>query len=343
MAYQQIILHVGLSKTGSTSIQANCSRHASVLESVGIRYPKFEFEDCAFPNHAIPVALAFSDNPSQYAMGIRRLLGERVNAATIYCKETFQAMLEAAGDTLVLSSERIAGFKEADLANIRKLLSSHAGRLHVVVYVRSPFELLESTLQERAKAGAVVEPLAIPGRAKARYQNLHRVFSSALEVVNFHEARVAPGGLVGDFLSRCGLSPTWQADLDFSVDNQRISMEAYLLMDAVNRKFLKGREGEHGVARQQGDLQLLESLPGEKFRFAWEAEPVVFQAALEEYRWFESELGLSFPAPPESAGSDLWGSDSREALGSILADIDSAPLREFLTAYLDRVTRQTRH
>lgn len=333
-AYRQIILHVGLSKTGSTSIQANCFRHRGTLHALGFHYPRFELAGQVFANHGIPLALAFSDNPSRYAMGLRRLFGDGVGAAAAHCRQAFEALLAAGGDTLLLSSERTAGFCEQDMVTLREVLRRHTGRLRVLVYVRSPFELLESILQERAKAGAVVDPLAVPGRAKTRYQNLQRVFSSCLETASFHGARMAAGGLVGDFLARCGVSEQDKAALEFTVDNRRISMEAFELMDAVNRRYPGNRRGEHGVPRRPGDLRMLEALPGEPFGFPWAAQPAVFEAVLAEYRWFESELGLQFPPPPAGSGAPGWTRETLEAVNSILPDIENPSLREFLTGYL---------
>jgi hypothetical protein len=60
MRYRQIVLHAGLCKTGSTSIQANCRRHRRFLHAHGLVYPQFSFGDRPFIMHSIPLTAAIT-------------------------------------------------------------------------------------------------------------------------------------------------------------------------------------------------------------------------------------------------------------------------------------------
>ena len=47
--YETIILHVGLNKTGSTSIQNNCLRYRERLLQHGVDYPEFKWAGKSLP------------------------------------------------------------------------------------------------------------------------------------------------------------------------------------------------------------------------------------------------------------------------------------------------------
>jgi hypothetical protein len=336
VGYRQIIVHAGLSKTGSTSIQESCRRQRTLLHRQGINYPEFSFDGEVFRNHSLPVILAVSDNPAQYKLGLKRRFEERGEDAASACAAGLTSVLEDVGDTLLLSSERIAGLNPEDLVRLRDLLMIHAEKLRVLVYIRSPFELLESTLQERAKAGAVVDAITVPGRARRRVENLQAVFANQLEVVDYHRAKSVDGGLVAGFLSQCGLPDLVQVDFEQLQSNPRISSEAFELMNAVNRQYPGKEQARHGVERAPGDLNALIELTGVPFGFLWATSPEVYQGALEEFQWFQREFGIEFPEPPSKDFPAQWCSETRSSLGSCLDKIDSNQIREFLIKYLAR-------
>ncbi|MEM1153875.1 MAG: hypothetical protein AAGI44_07015 [Pseudomonadota bacterium] len=334
MSFKRIILHAGLSKTGTTSVQANCDRYRELLAKYGANYPRFSFRGRAFENHSIPLTLSVSRRPGRYALGLRKQYGDDLDELIATCDAQLQAVLDAGGDTLILSSERIAGYAEEDLGILRDRVQPVAERFSVLLYLRSPFELLESILQERAKAGSVVDPLEIAGRSKRRYLLMQAAFGASLQVVNYHRAQQEAGGLVAGFFRYCGLPSTALEGIDFGLANRRMSWEAYLLMDAVNRAYPHREQSRHGVERSPGDLRVLGQLPGQRFAFPWEQASPTYQACLAEYEWFQHELGQEFPSPPQLGPSPLWQDNTRAALPTALGAISSLPIRNFLLDYL---------
>ncbi len=331
--YREIILHAGMSKTGSTSIQANCRRHAQVLSEHGIRYPRFKFGMQTFSNHSVPLAVMVSANPGQYALGLQRRYGDRVGELVEDCRRQFQVVLDEPGDTLLLSSERVAGFSEEDLLLLRRLLGRHTERLRVWLYLRSPTDVLVGILQERAKAGASPDPGAVVGRARTRFSLMKRVFAKELEVWDFHAAARAPGGLVQDFFRRLGVSEGAIGGLDLSLENARISLEAYWLMREVNRLLPKRADGSR---RRAGDLGALECLPGQPLGLRDVAPEAVWQAARDEVAWFEQQSGFVFPDALEEKAATCWGEACLRALPACLAGLPRTEMRPVLGAFLAR-------
>ena len=341
--YRQIVIHAGLSKTGSTSIQVNCLRYRELLQQYGIEYPIFDFAGRAFDNHSTALITAISESPGKYGLGLRRQYGDEAAKLVTHCRAQLNELLSTArSDTLLLSSERIAGLDDEDMRALRNRLEQHTQKLRLIVYIRSPQSALESILQERVKAGAVVDPQQIAGRVRRRYEALQRCFADVLEPVNYHEALACPGGIVGSFMSLLGISPQDIQAREFQSRNTRISLEAFVLMDAVNRRYSKQAQGEHGVSRSPGDLNPLLGLPGQAFQVPEFEGSAAHSSTLEEARWLESRLGFHFPEEARPQLQALWPQESLASLEQLVGQIDSPQIRRLLAQVITTQADQTR-
>jgi hypothetical protein len=332
--YRQILLHAGLSKTGSTSIQANCRRYRKFLRGRGIVYPQFSFGDRPFTMHSIPVTAAITGS-GKYGLRLHRRFPGVTEQVIASCQEQLHAVLAAGrGDVLLLSTELVAAYDDEDMQALRALLVTHAERVRVLAYIRSPQSTLESMLQERVKAGATVDPVALVGRVRRSCLNLQRNFADSLELINYHEAQSHPRGLVGSFLSRLGLLEADMQGLEFSSSNERISMEAYQLMSSINQRFPWGHK-QATVQRQPHDLDSLVKLPGQPFQLKDFTGSDVYDACVEEGAWLESRLGFSFPEASRPSPGPLWQEDTLRALQATISAIPQQELRQHCGDYLD--------
>lgn len=326
--YRQIVIHAGLSKTGSTSIQANCRRYRELLKQYGVDYPVFEFAGRAFDNHSTALVAAVSRAPGKYALGLRRQFGDDAGKVPTVCRSQLGELLSnPRHDTLLLSSERIAGLDDDDMQALRARLEPHTQKLRLIAYIRNPQSVLESIMQERVKAGAIVEPQDIVGRVRRRYEGLQRCFADVLEPINYHEAVECPGGIVGSFLSLLGVPGQDIQSMSFDNLNERISMEAFLLMDAVNRRYPRQRQQEHGVVRSHDDLGPLQALPGQAFQIPDFVGSDAHRATLEEARWLEARLGFHFGVDARAELKPLWPQETLACLEQIVMQIDNQAIR----------------
>ena len=332
--YRQILLHAGLSKTGTTSIQANCRRHREFLRGHGVVYPQFSFGDRPFTMHSIPVTAAITGS-GKYGLRLQRRFPGVTDEVIAACQEQLHAVLAAGhGDTLLLSTELVAAYDDEDMQALRDLLVAHADRVRVLAYIRSPQSSLESMLQERVKAAATLDPVALVGRVREKCQNLLRNFGDLLEVISFHEAQGHPRGLVGFFFSQLGLSEAAMSGLEFSSGNERMSMEAFQLMSAINQRFPWGQE-QVMVERQPHDLDSLIKLPGQPFQLEGFAGSDVYDACMEEAAWLEARLGFKFPEATRLSPGPLWQEDTLMALPPTISAIPQQQLRQYCGDYLD--------
>jgi hypothetical protein len=333
--YRQIILHAGLSKTGTTSIQDNCEKYRVFLHERGIVYPQFSYGDEPFVTHSIPFTAAITGRPGKYGLMLRERFQADVDEVIRNCKEQLDRILETAqGDTLLLSTGLIEGFDEKDMATLRAYLLPRAEQFRVVAYMRSPQSGLESLLQERIKMGGLPDPGALIGRIRQKYENLHKSFPDALEIINFHDAIRHPHGLVGSFLVLAGLPEEEMAGLEFVSRNERLSMEAFSLMWAINQRYPSRDQKIHGVPRQPRDLDVLERLPGPPFYLSDFMSSGLHQACLEEALWLESRLGLQFPHEPRQQPEPLWQDQTLAVLEQTVRALHSVPIVQFVADFL---------
>ncbi|MEE4146806.1 MAG: hypothetical protein V2I26_18520 [Halieaceae bacterium] len=332
--YRQILLHAGLSKTGSTSIQANCRRYRGFLLAHGIVYPQFSFGDRPFTMHSIPLTAAITGS-GKYGLRLHRRFPGVSDKVIAACRAQLHTVLAAGrGEDLLLSTELVADYDDGDMQALKALLLEHGDRVRVLAYIRSPQSVLESMLQERVKAAAKVDPLALVGRVRHKLENLQRNFTDSLEVINFHEAQSHPLGLVGSFLTRLGLLEEDLSELTFSSGNERISMEAFQLMSAINQRFPWGGE-QAGFQRKPHDMDGLMRLPGQPFQLQGFAGSDVYKACMEEAAWLESRLGFRFPETTRASPGPLWQDDTLLALHSTISAILQPQLRRYCAEYLE--------
>lgn len=318
--YRRIILHAGLGKTGSTSIQETCFRNRDWLLQQGLHYPVFRNGEKHIFNHSDPITAALEIATESEGMIKRQALEREVAADPHAARNLFLSQLEQIldnprADTLVLSGEVFSSFTKEEVEQLKVYFSARCEQLLVIAFLRSPISSFESILQQRIQgrfysldavetnAGFVHAPLT-------RFQRLRPVFGDDVNWINYHEAITHPRGVVGSFFDALELSPECYGDIEFRDSNSRSSREAVLLMSEINRRLPPEAAAEHGVERHVQDLGPIATLPGTPFSLANLAEHEVFGKAQEDGQWLEAETGFVFPPwQPRSAG-ELWSTET---------------------------------
>ena len=213
MSAATIVLHIGLHKTGTSSIQETLHRNRDRLAGRGLLYPR------TLPaNHSNLFYNAFAAAPETYhANRARGLTREEIAART---EPTLTALREevAASDcsTIVFSAEDACTFDAATAARAHAFFSTlvPGATVEILLYTRHPIDYIASAVQENVKGNGLTIERAKAIHMKAapdRYQRIHEIYSGvfgtgAVQLRSFEVAREAPGGLVGDFLAALGVA-----------------------------------------------------------------------------------------------------------------------------------------
>lgn len=335
--YRQIILHAGLHKTGTTSVQENCFRHRDLLQHHGLVYPAFNFRERKIINHSDPLAGVFSSRPRAYGMARRQGVEDNPAEASSAFTEQLNAILaEPQGATLVLSAEMVADFDEDDMQALRTRLQDACDDLRVVAYIRSPQSSMASILQQRALAGSAEDPHNLVNLVGQRFERLRQGFGDILQLYNFHKVAAKEGGLVKHFFQVIGLPEAAIDGLEFSHANPKMPMEAYRLMLAINQAYPIGGAASHGVKRHYHDLRPLYELPGQPFRIECLQDEALSRALASQSQWLATELGWKFPELSGHTPAPLWQTPTLLELEGAISKLDNSALRKTAASALEQ-------
>jgi hypothetical protein len=155
-------LHIGLNKSGSSSIQAFCDRHRQILREHGLDYPKVGIHDAA-----------------HYGVS-KRLIG-RPDAAQVPDADGLEkAVREAvgAGRHVLLSSEYFFLANDAEVARIHELLTSLGAECRIVIYLRRHDQWIASLFNQALKT----VPRYSPWQSDIRDYTLHLLGNREIEL-----------------------------------------------------------------------------------------------------------------------------------------------------------------
>lgn len=209
---RRALLHIGLEKTGSTSIQFALARSRERLAAAGRLYPR-----SAGRFSHVKLYCYASQGPLDEIKGQLGLRGPEETAAFRAGLE--QALLQeversGAGE-LLLSNEHCSSrlLQAEELERLRALLGRLADEVRVLLYIRPQWDLLASHYSTYVKTGGT-RPLDFPGEKalagqydfRAVIERWQAVFGAEAVSVRRYAAEGAPGGdTLDDFAAVAGL------------------------------------------------------------------------------------------------------------------------------------------
>ena len=310
----EIVIHAGLHKTGTTSIQAslNSPKNEKILSSQDWLYPK-EWPE----NHSIPVYSVFCSQPELYHINARQnLSGEQIrdiNEAYVnYLKKEVSLKCPK---KLIISGEDISKLGQDELLRFKRFLHStfNPDVIKVIVYVRHPVLLATSRLQQKIKngrhtltSGLLEVDLSKRGHSiRQPITNLVSVFGQEMtEVYSFEEAVKESHGLVGHFLTVLSFNRNEIDRFQIMKRNESLSLLAAEIISFVNERipfFVRNRS--HGskmckvanhALRQNEDTRPIENIQGDKFEISWDKVEELKEKYNDEITWIRDHYAIDY-------------------------------------------------
>jgi len=281
-----VIVHFGMPKTGSSSIQASLFRH---LED-----PKFRYVAVSGANQNEALVSLFKAKPEHAQMHRRKVhaADDVGQLRTRHAAALDRELAAAADKTAIISAEAISTFKRSELAQLRQSLARWSPVVRAVGYVRSPKAFMESAFQQQAKGPTCrFDPGALMPKYKERLRLFDAVFGrSNVELWKF-DPSVFPGGdVVLDFCARLGVSFSPESVIRV---NDGLSLPAVALLYTY-RKYGQGYgSGVAAVRENRLLVDAMSKLPGAVLRLhSGLVEPVIAQNHA-QIAWMEERLGTS--------------------------------------------------
>ena len=282
---RQLILHVGMHKTGTTSIQKSLDG----LSRDGVRYVRL-----GNPNHTGPIGVAFG---SEGQRANRQRAGREPERVAEVKQRTLQRLhAELAHKefhTFVISGEGIVFLSRPALRKLRTLALKYVDRIQVFAYVRDPVGFTASAFQQRTKGSDGSYRLE-QANYRAKFEPLIDTFGREnVSVKEFSRASLLNGSVVADF---CSL---WNIPFDSRREvraNESLSEPALKLLHLFNRSGVKS-VGTRQLNKAKAAM--IASLNGH-FQGRFELPARFHGAAIdrEDIEWMAQQLGIRFQVDP---------------------------------------------
>ena len=218
---EEILLHVGPPKTGSTSIQKWLQSMRDDLLAQHIYTPSQENHTCLLRFFGRPIV---SPNDDTELTRLDEVLKTGGNPSFLKQKIT----------RVIISSEFLSGLTNLEAQRINSYLNLYTRNLRVFAYVRRPIESYRSGIQELLKKG--ISHTTAAKTTHSRPQNIYRKFTSAFPT-QFVMRPYSPSpcenwDVVEDF--KCFANLALDTDRPFPYQNTSMCLESGLILDSLS-------------------------------------------------------------------------------------------------------------
>lgn len=280
---RQCYIHIGMHKTGSSSIQETLAKK----EDLGDYY----YADLGSSNHSGKIFSVFSDSSIEKSHLKRRGLIKK--EIELFIKQAKDKLIENCKKNLklnmILSGEGILNLSLNDLKNFKKFLNLYFEEVIIVGYVRSALSYIESSFQQRVKAGISKFKL---NKDYPNYRDKFEKFDTVFGVEKVHlwkfdTKTLKKSNVVIDFCNR--LSIPIQID-EVSRSNDSINREVVSLL-YIYYKFGPGYGTGRRIVQENNRLiNKLSSIGTSKVRFSSKIKKNILLDITEDIKWMETRL-----------------------------------------------------
>jgi len=292
---KRCVVHFGMHKTGSSSIQHSFWRQLDTPEW------KYLDIDENLANHSRVISTLLEENPRHLQrVGINQnRLAKKKEAA----EQALLKQLDTDARNLIISAEVLcsSAIGTDALQKFRDLLLSRVDEILAVGYVRSPKSYMESAFQEKTKRSNPLLDFShnnLYPKYRKELRKFDEVFGKDnVQLWKFDPATFTNGCVVQDFCTRLGI--------DFPVTaikraNDSFSREALAFIYTYHKYgpgFSAG--GTTAIMGKGNDLlnSRIATLRGSKIRFSWAAVEQRLEARQADIDWVERRMGASFNEP----------------------------------------------
>lgn len=286
---KKCILHIGMHKTGSSSIQASLNISNSEAN--------FEYMDLG-QNHSFPIFSMFCDNPQSYLYHKTR--NNKPGDVYQYNYEMHERFLKCVlyskHDIFVISGEDISVLSTEAVQRLNQYLNMYFEEVQVVAYVRSFYSYISSAFQQVVKGGDANFSLdnRVP-KYKLRFEKFFHIFGrDNVTLIPFEVSSLYKSDVVRDFCNRFGLSI---AEESIRRVNDSLSLESFSLL-YVYLRFHKQ------PVRSVALISFLSNIGSKKIVLCDRLLNELKQKNIEDLEWIENQCGISMDDDSSSETSN---------------------------------------
>ena len=318
-----VYLHIGMHKTGTTSIQATLFKNRERLLAHDINYLSIN------QNHSESIYPLVCERPHLYH--VNKLVGIDTEEKAAQRNASIDSALKSALESntcsrFVISGEDLFQLEPGGIERLKQKLEPYAAGYRVVVYVREPYGYITSAFQQRLRAGATYEEL-IERSPLPRYRRIQHFIDAfgrdRVDIRVFEQPRFVAGDLIADFLAAIGSDPDIAKDLDIVRANEALSYEAALILNEVNKRLPRTEIGLRNPDRAVKLPQTLEAVVGQRFRCPSAVYAAARPRVAHHLQWLRAVLGESVfsDEPPQDSLTPVWNEETLASLGLLINEL----------------------
>lgn len=336
---RKLIAHVGLHKTGTTSIQLACRKNIKLLQSKGYVYPIWPVSPGKLPeNHSNIIGQSFSSLIRSSPAGTKSI----TPSVNIH-KERYQSALkryfQSFDGDVIISAERISTFSEIELEDFKKFFEDINFSIKVFCYLRKPVDWLNSIIAQKVAGPrgprlTIEEVITDFTNNKSIYvdrvQKLKRTFES-VDIYSFENSIKHAGSIEEHFFKQLGI----EAKLRASILNHRVSQHGVRIASLINYKIQSEKEHANFPLYNSKIVQLILEMPGSKFQLNNQEAVPILNWLMNDNDWLSEHLGDGFYDENmkfDNVASKLNDAD-RDYLSRLLYEA-SEPIKSIINNYL---------
>ncbi|BBM87494.1 hypothetical protein [Candidatus Uabimicrobium amorphum] len=311
---KRLVLHFGMRKTGSTSIQ-----QALTTGDLG---PNWEYADLGKPNHSFAIQFAFQKKRSQ-----RHINKDISESEFLQEKARNRVLLKTVLESckkknLIISGEGLFRLAQDELSEFNAMCLTHGFKVEAVGYLRDPKSCIESEFQQVLK-----DMHEVSFFQNLPYPNYQKTLSKFEEVFDrenvdywlYDKDKLIDGCAVIDFLFRLGIKPR---HLTIKQNNKSLSFRAVQFLYTY-RKLGPVLVPNHLIKKRHWLLvQKLRELKGPSLSFSKKVIAPIIKSNHEDIKWANSRLNYPFSPLKNTDGlvgcvdseSDLFHFDKESIL-----------------------------
>ena len=323
---KEIIIHIGMHKTGSSSIQETL--HMNMRNN-----PSFAYVNLGSVNHS-KLQFMFTEKGKNY----KSLLIDN--------------FISSNSDNMIISGEGLVKLSQNELKKLKKFLSNYFDKIKIVCYIRPPASYMSSAFQQRLKGGGInsFEISNTYPRYKEKFQKFDLVFGKEhVHFWKFNPKEFIKNDVVLDFCYRLNININPKSIIKI---NESISKEALSLL-YVYRKFFPQSKHDPQSSLVVKELSKIGNTP---FKFNFYLLENIIKEKQNDITWMERRLSDSleeenYHYPYEISSEEDILKTAKENINSLVALIkkDFLPKEsehlgkpyEYIISLIQALQRQT--
>lgn len=295
-------LHVGMHKTGSSSVQ---------VEFDGFQNDKLAYAPLLTPNHSYALIYMFAPDAAAWFDSLMpgqtpaRFWDNRAGL-----KERFQSFLTSGTRDVLISAEVMTGRMKAEsIGNFLEFLDPHFDRIHAIAYIRDPGSYIVSLQQQHLKA----EPATFgPERFYPNYRDkiapwLDQLGKEQVELVLYDRSSLHGGNTISDLASRMGIDPPGSGKTRVNVG---LSAEALALTNHWWRRLAEANRSWQERAKLSYARRRAMEYGDKAFGIAPAILDQIVSAHGDDIEWIEQQMGCRFPEHTTKSNEIPFGNDA---------------------------------